>query len=36
VAAAFSVLAYAFTAQLYDRLVSRERAARPEDAHPAA
>jgi hypothetical protein len=36
VAAVFSVLAYAFTAQLYDRLVSRERAARPEDAHPAA
>lgn len=36
VGAVFSLLAYAFTAQLYDRLVTRERAARPEDAHPAA
>lgn len=40
VAAVFSVLAYAFTAQLYERLVARERAASPavagdEDAHPA-
>lgn len=36
VAAGFSLLAYAFTAQLYDRLVARERAGLPEDAHPAA
>ncbi len=36
VGAMFSLLAYAFTAQLYDRLVARERAVPPEDAHPAA
>ena len=36
IGAVFSLLAYAFTAQLYHRLVTRERAAGPEDAYPAA
>jgi hypothetical protein len=36
VAAVFSVLAYAFTAQLYERLVARERSATVGDAHPAS